>query len=291
VSPEGLPTQPKHTAIKKGWGTEQMKNSFIAVAAISATLFIASRAAAGPFACNGTFSGATYQDVVVPAGDTCTLSDTRITGNVTVQTGGSFFVNTNTGLDTTIAGNVTGNHCSEIDLESTSILSGRIVVGGNFSATNCTGGGFDGGRGSSFSPPTPPPTLVIGGSVKCDNNPGGCVFDYAFIGGSFECSGNSSDCELETDAVGGNATLMGNGNTQINGGAIGGNVSCSGNSNCDLNSEAIGKSLTLTNNGTGSDVSNSAISGGINCTGNTGGVSDASPNTITGNKSGQCSAF
>jgi hypothetical protein len=168
-----------------------MKRSFIAVAALAAALFFPLHAAAGPaFMCNGTFSGATYQDVVVPAGKTCTLSDTKITGNVMVQTGGSFFVNTTPpsgGADTTIAGNITGDHCGEIDLESTGLTMGRIVVGGSMQMTNCTGGGFDGGRGSSFSPPTPPPTLVIGGDVKCDNDSGGCIFDYAVIGGQFEC--------------------------------------------------------------------------------------------------------
>jgi hypothetical protein len=49
--------------------------------------------------------------------------------------------------------------------------------------------------------------------------------------------------------------------------------------------------VTLNNNGTGSDVSNNAIAGNINCNMNTGGVSDTRANTIAEQKMGQCSTF
>src|SRR6185369_5277654 len=119
----------------------------------------------------------------------------------------------------------------------------------NLTITNCTGG-FNGGRGSSFSPPTPPQTLMIGGNVKCSNNyPNECVFDYVFIGGNLECSGNFG-CTLQTDA--------------------------------------IGKNVTINNNsGVGGSVNNSLIGGDVKCAGNSPGVV-GSGSTVAGTKSGQC---
>jgi hypothetical protein len=243
-----------------------------------------------------------YHNVVVPTGASCTLSNTRVTGSVTVQAGGSFFVSQESAGKTTIAGNVTANQCGAVMLESIGGTTGLIVIGGNLTITNCTstaeGIQFDGGQGSSFATPPPPspatvpPTLVIGGSVKCDNNsiPLGCQFDDAFIGGNFECSGNSGGCGLQAATISGNATLMGNGITEIENGSVGGSVNCANNGDCDVDLNAIGKGVTLTGNGSG-DVGNNAIGGSLNCVGNTGGVGESTPNTIAGITAGQCLGF
>jgi hypothetical protein len=71
-------------------------------------------------------------------------------------------------------------------------------------------------------------TVLIGGNVKCDNNPGGCVFDYTAIGKSLDCSGNF-ECDLQSDAIGGDASLKNNSGMFVRNSIIGGNLACSGN--------------------------------------------------------------
>jgi hypothetical protein len=123
------------------------------------------------------------------------------------------------------------------------------VVGGNVTIQNCTGISFSGSQGRQNETPA---TVLIGGNVKCDNNAGGCVFDYSVIGGNLECSGNFD---------------------------------------CDLQSDAIGKNLTINNSdGGGAFVDNSSIGGDVKCSGNTVGVA-STPNTVAGTKSGQCSGI
>ncbi len=164
-----------------------MKKSLIAVLMVVGALLPASGGArTADFNCTGFATGGTFANVVVPAGQSCTLDHVRVTGNVTVKTAASLSVTTSSG-DSTIAGKITGNACDSIDLESTG-LSFRIVVGGDLNITNCTGSSFSGGRGSS-GPGTPPQSLLIGGNTKCAGNQDECVFDYAIIAGNLDCSG------------------------------------------------------------------------------------------------------
>jgi hypothetical protein len=200
-----------------------MRKSFIAIAAITAAFSLGSQAAAAPpFMCNGTFSGATYQDVIVPAGDMCSLFDTRITGNVTVQKGATFGVDNHTSQDTTIAGNIIADHCAAVNLDTLEGdinplggILGRIVVGGDVIITNCTSGasGAD-----------------IGGNVKCDNNRASCGFRGAAIGGNVDCSGNGDGCHLNSAEIGKNVTLNNNGTgSVVDNSTIGGKINCAGN--------------------------------------------------------------
>jgi hypothetical protein len=186
--------------------------------------------------------------VTVPAGASCYLDGVRVTDNVTVGTGATLEVANTTG-DSTIGGNVTGKDCGSIDLESTG-GSNRVAVGGNLTVTSCNGG-FDGARGNSAQPPIPPQTMLIGGNVKCDGNPGGCVFDYTVLGKNLECSGNFN-CDLESNAIGGSVTLKGN-------------------------------------SGTGIRVDNNIVGGNLACSGNV--ATTGGGNTVAGTKSGQCSGF
>ena len=228
-----------------------MKRSVIVVAAVAAALILASgTAVATDLLCsNISQSGGIWHNVLVPAGTSCTLTNLRVTGNVTVQADGTL-------LDQHLRGrrhdhgDIKGDGCDSIDLETTS-ASGRIVVGGNLNRRSVhhlhrLPAEAEGTR--SVLPPlpvSPLPNVLIGGSVKCNNNPGGCVFDYAIISGNLECSGNF-DCELQSDA--------------------------------------IGKNATINNNGSGSNwVSNSSIGGDVKCSGNSGGVDNlGNPNTVAG---------
>ncbi len=221
----------------------------VAVLAVLGSLLPASGGAraAADFVCNGVFAGGTYNNVVVPAGGACSLDNTTILGNVTVKTGADFTVSTSSG-DSTIHGSVKGDACDSIDLESTG-LNFRVVVGGDVTITNCTGFTFSGARGDSSGPP--PQSMLLGGNVKCDNNAGGCVFDYVIIGEKLECNGNDG---------------------------------------CTLNSSAVANNVTMNNNtGPGVIVDNSAIAGNLSCSGNA--FASGSPNTVSGTKSGQCSGL
>jgi len=58
--------------------------------------------------CTGGAIGGTFHNVVVPAGSSCLLDGARVTGDVTVQAGGSLVVFTITGT-TTIAVYIKGD--------------------------------------------------------------------------------------------------------------------------------------------------------------------------------------
>jgi hypothetical protein len=231
-----------------------MKRSVIVVAAVAAALFLASgtTVATDLLCSNISSSGGTWRNVLVPAGTSCHLQQTRVTGSITVQAHANLLIDTLSG-DTTVNGDIKGDGCDSIDLESTG-GTGRIVVGGNLTIQNCTGAsGFSGARGNSSCPPIPPQTVLIGGNVKCSNNGDGCVFDYVIMSGTLDCSGNSQGCTLQSDAVGKSATI---------------------NNNVDV----------------GIIVNNSAIGGDLKCTGNSPGAT-GSTNTVAGTKSGQCSGL
>jgi hypothetical protein len=83
----------------------EMKRSGIGVAAVATALFLASGfAVATDLVCTALSSGGTWHNVLVPVGMSCTLENTRVTGNVTVQTGGTLVINTTATGDTTING-------------------------------------------------------------------------------------------------------------------------------------------------------------------------------------------
>ena len=205
-----------------------MKKALTAVVVLFGAFLAGSGVAqtASNYVCTTPTVGGTYQNVVVPAGASCSLDGTRVLGSVTVQTGATFGTTNNSG-DTTVAGNITGKNCSSILLESPN-NSNRTAVGGDLNIVNCTDGSFNGAQGGVSA--GPPPNMLIGGNVKCDGNPAGCVFDYAVIGKSLECNGNF-DCDLESDAVGHNVTINDSTSSMfIFNSIIGGNLACSGNS-------------------------------------------------------------
>jgi len=206
-----------------------MKKSLVAFLVLVLVALAGSGTArtASDLTCTGAAPPGTYNNVVVPANASCTLDNVRVLGNVTVKTNANLQIQTGTG-DTTVAGNITGKDCGFMELQIVNI-SFRIAVGGDFVATNCTGGPFTGSQGSS-GPGTPPQDVLIGGNVKCDNNDGGCVFDYSVVGKNLECSANF-DCDLQSDAIGGNATIKNSTSSMfVFNSIIGGNLACSGNS-------------------------------------------------------------
>src|SRR5258706_8482397 len=80
-----------------------------------------------PTKCPPAFGAVTVSgDLVVPAGQSCTLTGTTITGNVTVR--GSLLA-----FDVHIVGNLTADHAESLILDDS-------TVGGNLVADHTTGG-------------------------------------------------------------------------------------------------------------------------------------------------------
>src|SRR5215470_10486583 len=67
-----------------------------------------------PTPCTGRLTGTVNGDVVVPAGESCTIQDAAISGSVTVRQNASLLVTTDVGF-TTIRGHVRGKNCAQID--------------------------------------------------------------------------------------------------------------------------------------------------------------------------------
>jgi hypothetical protein len=208
-----------------------LKRSLVILTALVCAMLIGPGNArtASDLTCSGLARFATYNNVVVPPNANCTLDAVRVLGNVTVKTNGSLMIRTMNG-DITVGGNVTGNGCNFMELEIDSFNTGfRIAIGGDFVATNCTGASFSGSQGSS-GPGTPPMNALIGGNVKCNNNSGGCVFDYTVVGKNVECTGNF-DCDMQSDAAGGDVTIKNSTSSMfVLNSIIGGDLACSGNS-------------------------------------------------------------
>ena len=205
-----------------------MKRSVIAILVVFGAFLAGSQVAntAPNYVCTTPTVGGTYGNVNVPAGAQCSLDGTRVLGNVTVGTGASLDTSNSSG-DTTVAGNISGKNCDHILLESPSNTH-RTAVGGDLNIVNCTDGSFNGAQGGVSA--GPPPNMLIGGNVKCDGNPAGCVFDYAVVGKSLECNGNF-DCDLQSDAIGHNATINNSTSSMfVLNSIIGGNLVCFGNS-------------------------------------------------------------
>lgn len=223
-----------------------MKNSIFAVATVAAVLFIPLQAAAqSDLTCNSSYAGGTYHNVTVPAGSVCILITTRVLGDVTVQKGASLEVDSGSGASSTIKGNVTATGCDHVYLVGSG-SPGGVVVGGNLMITNCANLSYAlGGDITAI--------VLIAGDTTCNNNPGGCLFEFAHFGHNFTCSGNSAGCVLALDSIGGTATLN--------------------------------------NNGIGIDLVDNFIGGNLNCGGNAGTNPDLGSNAIAGTASGQCSIF
>ena len=204
----------------------EMKKTFIAGVAVAAALLVSSQVAfAASIQCTGFMIGTLDGDIVVPEGATCVLDIVSVSGNVTVQSGGSLQIDA-TSLNSTIRGNIKGHGCYAISIGSASPF-GRIVIGGDVTISDCIGPVAGSCRGDSSV--GGPAAILIGGNLKCTDNAGGCTVRACTVAGDFQCSGNSFACSATFNTVGGNATLNDNGGIDAIVNAIGGNLKCNGN--------------------------------------------------------------
>ena len=70
----------------------------------------------GNLQCDGTYTGVTLKDVAVPAGGSCTLTDSTVTGNVKAAQGSSFITH-----GTSMRGNVTADRAARIDIDGSTV--------------------------------------------------------------------------------------------------------------------------------------------------------------------------
>ena len=154
------------------------------------TSIFAASATAGTIHCSTEtipLSGAINGNVEVAAGQRCDIADAMVKGNVRVR--GVLTV-----VDSSIKGNLTGDHAEQILLDT-------VVIGGNFTADNtwsgsnelCTitvGGNLtvkDSGAEADWSICD----STIGKNFTFKGNAGGGFIDNNSIGGTFDCRDNA----------------------------------------------------------------------------------------------------
>lgn len=216
---------------------ENMK--FFAIAMVTALGFLLATvsvaSAQNTFQCTGTISdGRTINsNLVVPANATCTLDNVTVTGNVGVGTGALLNVTPASGQTVEINGNLTADQCNSVDL-APALSAAVILIGGNVTIQNCTGGtvGYAG------------PGITIGGNFVCADDPQTtCVADDGVVRGNLSVENNKLQAfnvitfsEVLGNKISGNAEISGNavirGNTAVlvGGNTIGGNLRCFDNS-------------------------------------------------------------
>jgi carbonic anhydrase/acetyltransferase-like protein (isoleucine patch superfamily) len=98
-----------------------MKVLGLIAATVVAVLALASPAAARDLRCNGVFKGKTYDDVTVPRGAACTLTNATVRGDVRVLRGA--YLQTR---GTTVRGDVEGSSAQTIFIDSGSNVRGSV---------------------------------------------------------------------------------------------------------------------------------------------------------------------
>jgi hypothetical protein len=227
-------------------------------------------ALAAPTSCSGFFPAGSYQDVVVTNGNTCTMGAvagaTTISGNVTVQAGGTLDITASSG-DVIVKGSVQGQKgCNFVEVDYGGSGSTSISIGGNLNIDSCSSG-FNGCRAAVSAPP--PTTVLIGGDFTCVNSGGNneCVTDRCTIAGNLNCSGNSGGCVVPETTIGKSATLQNNADAgaSINNSVIGGNLTIKNNSSGFVTDNEISGNLSCSGNGADTHNSGNAVAGKTSC--------------------------
>lgn len=173
---------------------------FILTAAIQ---FIAAplHAAASDVTCSGLIGGKptltiVNGNVIVPNGQSCTLTFVNVSGNVRVGPAATLIVSAVT-EPSTIGGNIQATNCESV------LLSGTVEVGGNLVINSCNGTGSNGFRG---------PDIVIKGNFECNANAGPCLAWLGKIGGNVHIGNNDSQApsEISLVSVAGNLNCVNN---------------------------------------------------------------------------------
>ncbi|MCF3961856.1 hypothetical protein, partial [Streptomyces fuscigenes] len=207
-------------------------------------------------------------DLVVPAGESCTLEGTKVTGKVTVQDGADLVasgvtfngaVDVGKGAyldvaDSTLKGDVTASDAFGTHVQDTSVKSAAASGGFLYAVGATASGGISSDGGELY---------VSGSSVKgALAGTGGLYADVydTTVKGALTVGGNALGGVLCASEVGGAAEYDHNGDTlQLGGdGPLG---SCAG-------ATYLAKTLTVTDNTAAAVLDNTIVAGKLTATGN-----------------------
>ena len=109
-----------------------MRSFFVglAVAAAAATLGVAPAQAVPATACASPLASTTVGSLVVPAGETCNLTDVVVDGNIRIMSGGALLTH-----GSTLQGNVMGNGARTVQLIDTDVVGNGTTGNINLNGT------------------------------------------------------------------------------------------------------------------------------------------------------------
>jgi hypothetical protein len=165
--------------------------------AVAAMLVVAPTASADDTQCVGALTG-TFDNVVVPADQTCFLTSSLVRGNVKALPDSRLFSDSND-----IRGNVEGDKADQIDIFDFPGSPGPSIVGGNIEAKE--GGGS---TGAAFNPFV----RVCGTQLPNGNIQVEKFRPPAGAGASFVLIGDESFCSAQGR---GGGNLLGKGNIKV----------------------------------------------------------------------------
>jgi hypothetical protein len=137
-----------------------------------------------PGSCDGSIGAETVENVEVPAGATCTLEGTTVTGNVRVRRDAT--------LDARrvrVDGDVQGENARAVNVTMSSSVDGNIQVeqGGSSNVTRIDGDlQWESQRGRMVADGN-----VIGGNLQAESNRGGLAITGNRIDGNLQCQSNT----------------------------------------------------------------------------------------------------
>jgi len=198
--------------------------AFAVLASVAVALTAAGITSAGQTTmCTTTLGPITVGNLVVPAGAVCTLNGTRVTGNVTVESGdgtlesGGVLVTpaAGSGVGPTIDGNVV------VRADGIAVLRVSTLVRGNYQCNQCSYADLHG--------------ATVEGNFQDDGMLEGAFLDGGTIGGNLkivDSFGGSFGFSVSGFSVGGNLLFEGNlgdPSSDISTNTIKGNLICDGN--------------------------------------------------------------
>jgi hypothetical protein len=145
-------------------------------------------AMAGDTQCVGALTG-THDNVVVPPGAHCEMTNATVIGNVKVLSGGSLRAS-----NSRIGGSVQGDNSDWVCLQFGTQVRGNFEVkGGQLGTTT----------GHDIS-------TIVNGNTKVEENAGLTFIDAATVGGNIEILKNTGTLEVEFNTIGGNIKVEDN---------------------------------------------------------------------------------
>lgn len=168
-----------------------MRSFFFGLAAASATAFLAvAPAQAVPATpCAGPLASTTVgSPVVVPAGETCTLTDVVVDGNIRIMAGGALLTH-----GSTLQGNVVSNGARTVQLINTDVVGNGTT--GNINLSGTKRRIVIGSDGCSVDPAT-------GNNINLTGNHGLIAICYMTIGETLDLKNNDARIGVFHNTIG-----------------------------------------------------------------------------------------